>query len=197
MKLCLFGGTFDPPHVGHLIIGEFAYENLNVEKVLFIPAYIPPHKTSQDFSSPNIRFKMLELSIQGNPHFQISRIELDRTGISYSIDTIREIRNEFNLEQNDLFFLIGSDSLIEFHTWKNPEEIVSLTQVVVASRPFFDKKMVKNSFLDKINFLNAPYIDISSSMVRERVRKKKSIRYIVTKEVNEFIIKNKLYAKNL
>jgi nicotinate-nucleotide adenylyltransferase len=197
MKLCLFGGTFDPPHVGHLIIGEFAYENLNVEKVLFIPAYIPPHKTSQDFSSPDIRFKMLELSIQGNPHFQISRIELDRTGISYSIDTIREIRNEFNLEQNDLFFLIGSDSLIEFHTWKNPEEIVSLTQVVVASRPFFDKKMVKNSFLDKINFLNAPYIDISSSMVRERVRKKKSIRYIVTKEVNEFIIKNKLYAKNL
>jgi nicotinate-nucleotide adenylyltransferase len=197
MKLCLFGGTFDPPHVGHLIIGEFAYENLNVEKVLFIPAYIPPHKTSQDFSSPDIRFKMLELSIQGNPHFQISRIELDRTGISYSIDTIREIRNEFNLEQNDLFFLIGSDSLIEFHTWKNPEEIVSLTQVVVASRPFFDKKMVKNSFLDKINFLNAPYIDISSSMVRERVRKKKSIRYIVTKEVNEFIIKNKLYAKDL
>lgn len=196
MKLCLFGGTFDPPHIGHLIIGEFAYENLNVEKVLFVPAYIPPHKTSQDFSSPDIRFKMLELSIQGNPHFQISTIELNRKGVSYSIDTIKEIRAKFDLEKNDLFFLVGSDSLIGFHTWKNPEEIISLAQVVVAPRPSFDKEMVRNNFLDSVRFLNAPYIDISSSIVRERIREKQSIRYLVTKEVHEFIMKNGLYFKN-
>ncbi len=193
MSICLFGGTFDPPHIGHLIIAEFILSDLDVDKILFIPSSIPPHKPSCSYSAASSRVEMLQISIKGTPAFQISDIELNRPGVSYSVDTIKQIKSQMNLPEEELYFLIGSDSLIEFQTWKNPEEILSLARVIIASRPLFTKDMVKPEFLGKVRFLNTPQIDISSSMIRERVREKKSIRYYVIPEVLEYIKKKRLY----
>lgn len=195
MSICLFGGTFDPPHIGHLIIAEFILTDLDVDKIYFIPSSIPPHKQPSSYSPVSSRVEMLQISIKGTPAFQISDIELNRPGMSYSVDTIEQIKSKMNLSKEELYFLIGSDSLVEFQTWKNPEEILSLAQVIVAPRPSFSKDMVKPEFLEQVQFLNTPQIDISSSMIRERVRKKKSIRYLVLIKVEEYIKKNKLYLR--
>ena len=136
---------------------------------------------------------MLQISIKGTPAFQISDIELNRPGASYSVDTIKQIKSQMSLSKEELYFVIGSDSLVEFQTWKNPHEILSLAQVIIAPRPSFTKDMVKPEFLEQVQFLDTPQIDISSSMIRERVREKKSIRYYVIPEVLEYIQEKRLY----
>lgn len=193
MNICLFGGTFDPPHIGHLIIAESILSDLDIDKIIFIPSSIPPHKTLHSYSSASSRVEMLQISIKGTPAFQISDIELNRPGASYSIDTIKQIKSQMSLSKEELYFVIGSDSLVEFQTWKNPHEILSLAQVIIAPRPLFIKDMVKPEFLEQVHFLDTPQIDISSSMIRERVREKKSIRYYVIPEVLEYIQEKRLY----
>lgn len=193
MNICLFGGTFDPPHIGHLIIAESILSDLDIDKIIFIPSSIPPHKPLHSYSSASSRVEMLQISIKGTPAFQISDIELNRPGASYSVDTIKQIKSQMSLSKEELYFVIGSDSLVEFQTWKNPHEILSLAQVIIAPRPLFTKDMVKPEFLEQVQFLDTPQIDISSSMIRERVREKKSIRYYVIPEVLEYIQEKRLY----
>lgn len=193
MNICLFGGTFDPPHIGHLIIAESILSDLDIDKIIFIPSSIPPHKPLHSYSSASSRVEMLQISIKGTPAFQISDIELNRPGASYSVDTIKQIKSQMSLSKEELYFVIGSDSLVEFQTWKNPHEILSLAQVIIAPRPSFTKDMVKPEFLEQVQFLDTPQIDISSSMIRERVREKKSIRYYVIPEVLEYIQEKRLY----
>lgn len=193
MNTCLFGGTFDPPHIGHLIIAESILSDLDIDKIIFIPSSIPPHKPLHSYSSASSRVEMLQISIKGTPAFQISDIELNRPGASYSVDTIKQIKSQMSLSKEELYFVIGSDSLVEFQTWKNPHEILSLAQVIIAPRPSFTKDMVKPEFLEQVQFLDTPQIDISSSMIRERVREKKSIRYYVIPEVLEYIQEKRLY----
>ena len=193
MNTCLFGGTFDPPHIGHLIIAESILSDLDIDKIIFIPSSIPPHKPLHSYSSASSRVEMLQISIKGTPAFQISDIELNRPGASYSVDTIKQIKSQMSLSKEELYFVIGSDSLVEFQTWKNPHEILSLAQVIIAPRPLFTKDMVKPEFLEQVQFLDTPQIDISSSMIRERVREKKSIRYYVIPEVLEYIQEKRLY----
>ena len=193
MNICLFGGTFDPPHIGHLIIAESILSDLDIDKIIFIPSSIPPHKPLHSYSSASSRVEMLQISIKGTPAFQISDIELNRPGASYSIDTIKQIKSQMSLSKEELYFVIGGDSLIEFQMWKNPHEILSLAQVIIAPRPSFTKDMVKPEFLEQVQFLDTPQIDISSSMIRERVREKKSIRYYVIPEVLEYIQEKRLY----
>ncbi len=193
MNICLFGGTFDPPHIGHLIIAESILSDLDIDKIIFIPSSIPPHKPLHSYSSASSRVEMLQISIKGTPAFQISDIELNRPGASYSVDTIKQIKSQMSLSKEELYFVIGGDSLIEFQMWKNPHEILSLAQVIIAPRPSFTKDMVKPEFLEQVQFLDTPQIDISSSMIRERVREKKSIRYYVIPEVLEYIQEKRLY----
>ena len=193
MNICLFGGTFDPPHIGHLIIAESILSDLDIDKIIFIPSSIPPHKPLHSYSSASLRVEMLQISIKGTHAFQISDIELNRPGASYSVDTIKQIKSQMSLSKEELYFVIGSDSLVEFQTWKNSHEILSLAQVIIAPRPSFTKDMVKPEFLEQVQFLDTPQIDISSSMIRERVREKKSIRYYVIPEVLEYIQEKRLY----
>lgn len=193
MNICLFGGTFDPPHIGHLIIAESILSDLDINKIIFIPSSIPPHKPLHSYSSASSRVEMLQISIKGTPAFQISDIELNRPGASYSVDTIKQIKSQMSLSKEELYFVIGGDSLIEFQMWKNPHEILSLAQVIIAPRPSFTKDMVKPEFLEQVQFLDTPQIDISSSMIRERVREKKSIRYYVIPEVLEYIQEKGFY----
>ena len=191
MRICLFGGTFDPPHIGHLLIAQTVFEEENFDKILFIPAFNPPHKK---YITPiKNRLEMLKIAIEGNPNFEISDIEIKRAGVSYSIDTIQTIKKQLNNKRDKLFYLIGSDSLLELQNWKNPTKLLKECQVVVAIRPGFRPSDIPSWILHKIRFANLPRFQISSSNIRYRWVRNKTIRYMVTQPVWEYIENHKLY----
>ncbi|MBI87094.1 MAG: nicotinic acid mononucleotide adenylyltransferase [Candidatus Marinimicrobia bacterium] len=192
MRICIFGGTFDPPHIGHLLIAQTVCEAENFDKILFIPANKPPHK--KNISGVNDRLAMLNLAIEGNPNFEISDIEIKRGGISYTIDTLSTMKIKYLKEHDDLFYLIGSDSLLELKYWKNPKEILKKCNVVVAIRPGFRPSDIPAWILHRIQFANIPRFEISSSNIRMRWRENKTIRYLVTLPVWEYINKHNLYS---
>ena len=193
MKVCLFGGTFDPPHLGHLIIAQTIFEVENFDQIVFVPAYHPPHKKGLKISPFDKRLEMLNIAIKENPNFVISELEIQRKGLSYSIDTIMEYKKQNNLNSEDLFYLLGSDSLKHFKKWKNPKMIIDECKVVVAIRPGFRPSDIPNWILAKIHFASIPRIEISSTAIRERWTEDKTIRYMVTESVWQYINKNKLY----
>lgn len=192
MKICLFGGTFDPPHIGHLLIAQTVFEAENFDKVIFVPANKPPNKES--FSPQATRVEMLKLAVEGNPNFEISDIEIKRGGISYTIDTIRAIKNELDFKDDKLFYLIGSDCLLDFHNWKDSKSILEECQVVVAIRPGFRPSDIPAWILHRIQFANIPRFEISSTNIRKRWVDNKTIRYMVTLPVWEYIEQQKLYS---
>ena len=135
MRVCLFGGTFDPPHIGHLLIAQTVCEAENFDTILFVPANKQLQK--KVVTDKKKRIKMLELAIKDNPNFELSDIEINRGGISYTMDTITHYREHIMKSEDELFFLIGSDSLMDFPNWKNPKGILKNCKVVVAIRPGF------------------------------------------------------------
>ena len=191
MRICLFGGTFDPPHIGHLLVAQTVCEAERFDKILFIPAYQTPNKI--DVTPVENRLDMLKIAIEGNPNFEISDMELKRKGISYTIDTIKMIKKEQGLNKKDLFYLIGSDSLLEFHKWKEPKEILNECQVIVAIRPGFRPSDIPAWILHNIQFANIPRFEISSTNIRHRWVENKTIRYLVTLPVWNYINENGLY----
>ena len=193
MKICLFGGTFDPPHIGHLLISQTICEVEEFDKILFIPAYNPPHK--KDISPIDHRVEMVKLSISGNPKFELSDIEIKREGISYTIDTIRALKKEMNLTRENTYYLMGSDSLFEFHNWREPEAILNECQVIVAIRPGFRPSDIQHWILHRIQFANIPRYEIASTTIRARWIENMTIRYMVTLPVWDYIHENKLYEK--
>ena len=193
MKTCIFGGTFDPPHIGHLLIAQTVFESENFERLIFVPANISPAKKNEENSPPEERSKMLEIALINNPNFEISDLEINREGISYTVDTIKEFVNELKLDKKDLFFLMGSDTLKSFHTWKDPEKILSLCNIIVAIRPGFTPSDIPQWVLDSVRFANIPRFEVSSTNIRRRWREGKTIRYMVTKEVWEYIDEKDLY----
>lgn len=193
MKTCLFGGTFDPPHFGHLIVAQTIFEAEHFDQIVFVPAHIPPHKKERKISSIDNRMKMLQIAIQDNPNFSISDIEIKRGGISYSLETIKAFKKEARIKTEDLFYLIGSDSLKQFHGWKNPKEILNECRLIVAIRPGFRPSDIPNWILAKIQFANIPRVEISSTQIRQRWGVNKTIRYMVTQPVWEFINEHNLY----
>ncbi|MFC1786360.1 nicotinate-nucleotide adenylyltransferase [Candidatus Neomarinimicrobiota bacterium] len=193
MKKCIFGGTFDPPHIGHLLIAQTICEAEEFDKIIFVPALKNPHKSVGITSPIDKRLKMLEIAVEGNPHFEISDIEIKRGGISYSLDTIRHIKKEQNLKCEELYFLIGSDILKNFHKWHEPLKILEECQVIVALRPGFRPSSVSNWILSEIQFANIPRFELSATQIRKRWQENKTIRYMVTQSVWEFINENSLY----
>jgi nicotinate-nucleotide adenylyltransferase len=193
MKTCLFGGTFDPPHFGHLIVAQTIFEAEHFDKIVFIPAHIPPHKKGKKISSLELRLEMLKIAIKDNPNFEISDIEIKRGGISYSLETIRDYKKQTELSQDELFYLIGSDSLKLFYAWENPKAILKECQLIVAIRPGFRPSDIPNWILAKVQFANIPRIEISSSQIRARWIEDKTIRYMVTQPVWKFINENNIY----
>ena len=193
MKVCLFGGTFDPPHLGHLIIAQTIFEAENFDQIVFVPAYQPPHKNGMKISPVDQRLEMLNIAIKENPNFIMSDLEIERKGLSYSIDTIMEYKKQNNLNSNELFYLMGSDSLRQFKKWKDPKMIIDESRVIVAIRPGFRPSDIPNWILAKIQFASIPRIEISSTTIRERWICDKTIRYMVTESVWQYINKNKLY----
>jgi len=191
LRICLFGGTFDPPHIGHLLIAQTVCEAENFDKVIFIPANKTPNK--KVVTDRKSRVEMLELAVEGNPNFEISDLEIRRGGISYTIDTLKAYKNQLADKDDDLFYLLGSDSLLDLKNWKEPKEILKESQVIVAIRPGFRPSDIPSWLLHSIQFANIPRFEISSSNIRKRWTENKTIRYMVTLPVWEYINRHNLY----
>lgn len=193
MKTCIFGGTFDPPHLGHLLIAQTVFESEHFDQLLFVPALNPPHKENNNITPIAHRKAMLEIAVEGNPNFAISDVEVKRGGVSYSIDTILDLKKENSLTSDDTYFLLGSDTLKSFDSWNRPQEILNECRVIVAVRPGFRPSDIPSWILSKIHFANLPRIEISSSTIRDRWKTGKTIRYMVTLPVWEYINEHNLY----
>ena len=192
MKICLFGGTFDPPHIGHLLIAQTIYEAENFDKILFIPAYAPPHKNN--VTPMKHRIEMVKIAISDNPNFEYSDVDIVRKGISYTIDSIVDIKRNYKLTNDEIYYLIGSDSLIDFKNWKDSKEILDECNVIVAIRPGFRPSDIPHWILQKVHFANIPRFELSSSKIRSRWVKDLTIRYMVTLPIWKYINENNLYS---
>ena len=192
-KVCLFGGTFDPPHIGHLLVAQTVAEAEDFEKIIFILSNQPPLKN--DFSKVDHRLSMLKMAVAGNPKFDISEIDIDRGGVSFTIDTIKEYKKIENLNSKEIYYLLGSDSLISFHKWEQAKDILNECQVLVAIRPGFRPSSIPSWVLKKIQFANIPRFEISSTTIRKRWAEDKTIRYMVTQPVWEYVNAHKLYSQ--
>jgi nicotinate-nucleotide adenylyltransferase len=201
MKLGLFGGTFDPVHLGHLLLAERCREELELDEVRFIPAGDPPHKTDRALTPGDARAEMLEFATAGNPQLVVDRRELKRSGRSYTVETLADFRREF--PDADLFFLMGADSLADLPQWREPERIAELATIVAVNRgdrPLPDATTLAvtlgEAIASRVVFVNIPGIDLSSSELRVRVAAGKSLRYAVPSSVDAYIRDKKLYLGN-
>ena len=191
MKICLFGGTFDPPHIGHLLVAQTVCEAENFDKVLFMPAYSPPHKNG--ITTIDHRINMVKIAIKDNPKFEYSDVDVLRKGTSYSIDSIIDIKKKLKVNKKEIHYLIGSDSLIDFKNWKEPREILKEARVIVAIRPGFRPSDIPHWILKDVHFANIPRFELSSSKIRSRWIEDLTIRYMVTLPIWDYINENSLY----
>ncbi|MGA7159591.1 MAG: nicotinate (nicotinamide) nucleotide adenylyltransferase [Bacteroidota bacterium] len=190
-RIGIYGGTFNPPHMAHLIVAENVCERFRLDKLFFIPSYISPHKKRGEDKLALHRLRMVRSAIKGNPRFDISDLELKRKGISYTYETVEAFHREF--PHSKLFLLIGADNFAEFHTWKHPERVVELASVIVMNRQFQKSGAVDKNFSRTVRFALVPDIQISSSEIRTMVHQHKSIRYLVPHVVFRYIERQKLY----
>ncbi|MGB2960524.1 MAG: nicotinate-nucleotide adenylyltransferase [Bacteroidota bacterium] len=189
MKLGIFGGTFDPPHMGHLIVAEHVREELGLDRVVFVPCSTPPHKQENEITAGHHRMEMVRLAIAGNPAFDDSDMELVRGGVSYTVETLLEFSKQH--PDWELFFLVGMDNIGDFYTWLKPERILELSVIVVVKRPGYEfpgELAIPDAVVCEV-----PDIEIGSRVIRERVREGRSIRHLVPDSVLDFIVDEKLY----
>ena len=187
----IYGGTFDPIHLGHLITAQSVYELRKLDKILFIPSFISPHKTDRISSSSKDRINMLKLAIKDIPYFDFTDIEIKGKNISYTIDTIRALKSSYeNIE-----LIIGYDNLLVFNKWKKPDDLLKLVKLVVLKRKVKDEKNRKNKYFKKAIFVETPLIDIRGTDIRKRVRSDNSINFLVPQKVMAYIYKHNLYKE--
>jgi len=185
----MLGGTFNPPHSGHLALARECRGHFGLDKVVFIPAFTPPHKDVKTGVSPRDRLEMVRLAVAGKEGFEVSTHEMDKKGISYSIESIEYFKKEYGSD-TELFFLTGSDSVSALSTWKEIDRILELTTFVVAARPGWN---MVGPYEGKWKRIDIPEVDISSSMIRERVKEAGSIDDLVPDAVAEYIRDKGLY----
>jgi nicotinate-nucleotide adenylyltransferase len=195
-KLGVIGGTFDPPHYGHLVLAENARVQLALSVVLFVPAGQPPHKPEGPVTPAHHRVAMVEAAIAGNPGFLLSRVDLDRPGPHYTVDMLGILSRRY--PGAALFFLMGGDSLAEFISWRDPSGIVARARVAVMDRSGWETDLPSlvqeiPNILDRIVLLDAPYLQISGTELRRRVREGLPIRYLVPPAVERYVYEHGLY----
>lgn len=208
MRLGLLGGTFDPVHFGHLRFAEESLELFSLDGVIFMPVGIPPHKQASRITAAQKRLKMVELAIQGNPRLCISDLEIRKPWMSYSVETIKEIKEEFG-PGLELYFLVGCDAFEDIGCWKDYQELLSLCNFVVAARAgqslslpleiasafcYHDKGCYRHLSGTLLYYAEITALDISSTKIREAVRQGKSIRYLLPTDVEDFIKREDLYT---
>jgi nicotinate-nucleotide adenylyltransferase len=195
-RIGVFGGTFDPVHHGHLIIADELRHRLGLERILFLPAGRPPHKTDQDVSADRHRVSMLQSAIDGDRYFDISYIDIENEGLSYTADSMREHQRRH--PGYELMFLMGQDSFRDLPYWNRPGELAQLVRLGVAMRPgvVVDVEHVLNRVPEarnRVDFVDVPLIQIASSEIRRRVREHEPIRYQVPRTVEAYIREHRLY----
>ncbi len=199
-KIGIFGGTFDPIHMGHMIVAETIMDEFGLDQVVFIPAAVPPHKLGRQISPARDRYMMTMLATCSNPRFQVSDMEMHRQGPSYSRDTLAQLIEKHGADA-EFYFVVGADSVVSLHTWNRIDELLGMCHFIGASRPgcMPDMSKIQERFgplAEKIHCLETPELEISSTEIRKRVRQGKTIRYIVPEAVEQYIYKEKLYLEN-
>lgn len=198
-RLGILGGTFDPPHVGHLWLAALAADALDLDRVLFMPAAQPPHKGGRLITHAVDRLLMTRLAIGADPAFEVCPIEMERTGPSYTIDSVTELKSAYPGAQ--LFLLMAADSLAQIETWREPDRLLAEVEWIVGPRPgsaLPDPSGLQERFgagALRIHLLDGPSLDVSSSEIRRRVAAGHTIRYLVPRNVEELIIDRGLYRR--
>jgi nicotinate-nucleotide adenylyltransferase len=193
MTIGIFGGSFNPPHYGHLIVLEAVADQLQLDRILFIPSAQPPNKRDVALAGAFERLEMTRLAVGGNPHFDVSDIEIRRTGLSYTIDTINSLTEMHRGAK--LLLVIGMDNFMEFDTWKCADEIIAKADLVVMNRPGYNTPSSQHGYGKIARFVNVPQIAISSTDIRRRVKLGRSIRYLVPEAVQAYINSRRLYRE--
>jgi nicotinate-nucleotide adenylyltransferase len=197
-RVGVLGGTFDPPHVGHLWLASLAADALRLDRVLFMPAAQPPHKRDRRISGSNDRLLMTRLAIGGDPLFELTAIEMERPGPSYTIDSVEQLQAAYD-EETQLFLVMAADSLQQIDTWREPDRLLSLVEWIVGPRPGVElpeRAALEHRFgeaASRIHLLDGPSLDVSASEIRERVAAGRVIRYLVPRSVEELIADRGLY----
>jgi len=195
VNLGILGGTFDPIHNAHLFIAEEARVRYELDRVLFIPNAVPPHKHSYAVSPTADRCRMVELAVESNPAFECSTLEIDREGPSYTVDTLRAIKA--SCPEAELYFITGIDTVIEIPTWFQPDEVIRLTHLIAAERPGYEGRLREQSvhepLIQKVLPLSTTHLDISSTEIRRRVQQGLPIRYLTPDSVADYIHEHNLY----
>jgi nicotinate-nucleotide adenylyltransferase len=189
------GGTFDPIHHGHLLTAEEALWQFELDEVVFIPTGQPWMKSEREVSPAEDRYLMVVIATSSNPSFSVSRLEIERQGPTYTVETLRALREEY-ADAVDLFFITGADAMLEIFQWKDSVETLSLAHFIAATRPGYDLSSVERGALTEhpdVTVMTIPALAISSSDIRERVRKGRPIRYLVPEGVQTYIEKAGLY----
>lgn len=190
------GGTFDPIHYGHLLAAEEAHTAFWLSEVVFVPTGQPPHKARQKVTSPEDRYLMTELATMDCPYFRVSRVEIERKGESYTIDTLRTLRSSPEYAGSLFYFITGLDAVLDIVSWKDPQELMELCRFVAVSRYGYTHKRMDElpqELRSKIIPLEIPLLAISSTELRERIKRNRSIRFLVPPAVEQFIRKKSLY----
>ncbi|HBK52454.1 nicotinate-nucleotide adenylyltransferase [Syntrophomonas wolfei] len=194
----ILGGTFDPIHYGHLIAAEYACHNFKLDKVLLIPAASPPHKELGQVLPAMHRYRMAELAVKSNPRLEVSPVEMEREGPSYTVDTLAYFQAKF--PEVEFFFIVGADSLFIMHSWKEPERLAELCRFIVVTRPGYKIERseaalgrLPDIIWDRMLQMEIPGLDISSSDIRQRAAAGKPIKYLLPPEVEEYIFEQGLY----
>jgi nicotinate-nucleotide adenylyltransferase len=195
-RVGILGGTFDPPHIGHLILGEYTAEALGLTRLLFIPAADPPHKQDRQKTSVEHRLAMVTIALADNPRFQLSRLDIDRPGPHYSVETVRLVQESY--PDAEIFFVMGGDSLRDLPAWSRPQELIQLCRLAVMRRPGDNISAGMHEQLipglsERMVIIDAPVLEIASSDIIERIRQGKSVRYLVPDDVLAYIRTHRIY----
>ena len=194
-RLGVMGGTFDPIHYGHLVTAEAALAEFRLDEVVFVPTGQPWMKADREVAAPEDRYLMTVIATSSNPRFSVSRIEIEREGPTYTVETLQELRHQSG-DGVDLFFITGADAILEIFQWKDPDEVLSLAHFIGATRPGYDVARFERetpTSHPNISVMTVPALAISSSDIRRRVREGRPIRYLVPEGVQTYIEKSQLY----
>jgi nicotinate-nucleotide adenylyltransferase len=197
VRIGILGGTFNPPHLGHLVCGQEAYRELQLDCVMLIPARIPPHKPVEHEPGPEHRLRLCELATEGDDRFTVSRLELERDGPSYTVDTLEKLSSQ--APNNELFLIVGGDIAAGLPKWHRPERVLELATLAIAKRRGTTRGSVEQGLAglrggDRAQFFRMPRIGLSSTMIRRRVAAGQPIRYLVPDRVVDYIERHELYG---
>ncbi len=196
--IVVFGGSFDPVHVGHLILARDVKEFFGAHRVVFVPANLAPFKEHHT-ASPQDRLNMLRLAVEGEEGFEVDDTEIKRKGVSYTVDTLRELKGRF---EQPLYFLMGADAFLNFHRWKEPEEIIAIAGLIVVDRqglsskvlPYAEERFPQLRLGESLLLYKSRRIDISSTEIRHRLKRGLSVRYMLPDRVYEYVKSKALYS---